>query len=406
MYKYEDMQIRFSDFGQPVGMKMSAENRWVKKAENIPWSEIEQKYAKLFTSKKGNVAKPLRLALGACIIQAEYGYSDEEVRLQIQEGPYLQFFCGFAEYKDEPPFDASLMVYFRKRLTPEILGEINELIIRQATEQTAAPEVVPIDEKDCDDEEGDDEPGNDGTLIVDATCAPSDIRYPTDTTLLNEARERSEKIIDLLHEPALGEKPRTYRRRAHKEYVEFVRARRPGVRMIRKCIRRQLGYLGRNLKTIERMQAEGGQLPAHWQEGLQTLKAVYGQQQQMYQNKTHRVEERIVSISRPFLRPIVRGKAKHPVEFGAKLDISVVNGYTRLEGYSFDAYNEATFFKEVVERYRRREGRYPARVLADKIYRNRDNLRYCKERGIRLSGPALGRPKKDDKPDKKQDRYL
>ncbi len=89
---------------------MSAENRWVKKAEDIPWNEIEQRYAALFTNKKGNVAKPLRLALGACIIQAEYGYSDEEVRLQIQEGPYLQFFCGFAKYKDEPPFDASLMV--------------------------------------------------------------------------------------------------------------------------------------------------------------------------------------------------------------------------------------------------------------------------------------------------------
>jgi hypothetical protein len=91
---------------------MSAENRWVKKAESIPWSEIEQRYARLFTNKQGNVAKPLHLALGACIIQAEYGYSDEEVRLQIQEGPYLKFFCGFAEYTDEPPFDASLMVYF------------------------------------------------------------------------------------------------------------------------------------------------------------------------------------------------------------------------------------------------------------------------------------------------------
>jgi hypothetical protein len=72
VYKYSDKQISFSDFGQPVGMQMSAENRWVKKAESIPWSEIEQRYARLFTNKKGNVAKPLRLALGACIIQAEY----------------------------------------------------------------------------------------------------------------------------------------------------------------------------------------------------------------------------------------------------------------------------------------------------------------------------------------------
>jgi len=132
MYKFSDNQISFSDFKQPIGMKMNATNRWVKKAESIPWKIIEKKYAKLFSNKKGNVAKPLRLSLGACIIQAEYGYSDVETALQIQEGPYLQFFCGFSEYRDEPPFDSSLMVYFRKRLTPEILGEINELIIQKA----------------------------------------------------------------------------------------------------------------------------------------------------------------------------------------------------------------------------------------------------------------------------------
>ena len=92
-----------------------------------------------------------------------------------------------------------------------------------------------------------------------------------------------------------------------------------------------------------------------------------------------------------------------PVEFGAKLDISVVDGYTRLESYSFEAYNESVFLQDVIERYRKRTGRYPKRVLADKIYRTRDNLRFCKKYGILLSGPALGMPKKDEKPDKQQD---
>jgi len=395
MYKFAEKQIRFSDFGQAVGMKMNPENRWVKKAERIPWDEIEERYAKLFTNKKGNVAKPLRLGLGACIIQAEYGYSDEEVRQQIQEGPYLQFFCGFSEYKDEPPFDASLMVYFRKRLTSEILGEINELIIRRAQEQC---------EGDREPEEGnDDDSNNDGTLIVDATCAPSNIRYPTDTSLLDEARRNSEAIIDLLHVPGNGEKPRTYRRRARKEYTQFVRARKPGQKKIRKCIRKQLGYLGRNLRTIEAMLARSGELPDRWLARLETLKRVYEQQSHMYDNRVHTVENRIVSISRPYLRPIVRGKAKAPVEFGAKLDISVADGYTRLETFSFEPYNESTLLKDVIERYRQRTGRYPGRVLADKIYRNRENLRFCKEQGIRLSGPALGRPKKDEQPDKRQD---
>ena len=123
----------------------------------------------------------------------------------------------------------------------------------------------------------------------------------------------------------------------------------------------------------------------------------------MYDNHTHSVENRIVSVSQPFVRPIVRGKVGNPVEFGMKFDISVSDGWTRLEYHSFDAYNEATKLQEMIELFHKREGHYPSRVLADKIYRNRENLSYCKERGIRLSGPALGRPKKDTIRDKAQD---
>jgi len=78
MYKYSSGQISLADFRQPVGMHLNEDNRGVKKAQTIPWSEIEQRYAALFTNRKGNVAKPLRLALGACIIQADCGFSDEE----------------------------------------------------------------------------------------------------------------------------------------------------------------------------------------------------------------------------------------------------------------------------------------------------------------------------------------
>ena len=118
---------------------------------------------------------------------------------------------------------------------------------------------------------------------------------------------------------------------------------------------------------------------------------------------THSVENRIVSLSQPYLRPIVRGKIKAPVDFGAKLDISVCGGFIRLEKQSFEAYNESTTLKAIIECYRDRTGTYPERVLADKIYRSRDNFAFCKERGIRLSGPALGRPKKNEKFDRKQD---
>ena len=146
----------------------------------------------------------------------------------------------------------------------------------------------------------------------------------------------------------------------------------------------------------------GKKLSQRQNERLGTLRKIYEQQKYMYDNKVHSVPDRIVSVSQPFIRPIVRGKAGKPVEFGAKLDISVVDGWTRLEYYSFDAYNEAGNLQEIAERFREREGHYPKRILADKIYRNRENLAYCKERHIRLSGPALGRSKKDAVPDNKQ----
>ena len=394
MYRYSNGQISLLDFRQPVGMNLKESNRWVKKAQIIPWTEIEKRYAALFANRKGNVAKPLRLALGACIIQAEYGYSDEETALQIQENPYLQYFCGYTGYDDSKlPFDPSLMVYFRKRLTPEVLGEINEMILRDAAK---------AEEKEDHDSGDDNGGGNNGTLTIDATCAPSNIRYPQDVSLLNEARENAEKLLDVLHDPADGKKPRSYRKRARKDYLKYIRSRKHTVRETRAAIRKQLSYLKRDLKSIDAKLTLGKQLSDRQAERLDTLRRVYKQQKYMYDNKVHSVPDRIVSIGQPFLRPIVRGKAGKPVEFGAKLDISVVNGWTRLEYCSFDAYNEAGNLQEIVERFYEREGHYPKRILADKIYRNRDNLAYCKQRHIRLAGPALGRPKKDVAPDMQQ----
>ena len=102
--------------------------------------------------------------------------------------------------------------------------------------------------------------------------------------------------------------------------------------------------------------------------------------------------------------PHSAGQGKTPVEFGAKLDVSIDGeGYGRLEKVSFDAYNESGCLVGAVERYRSRTGNYPERVLADQIYRTRDNRAYCKKYGIRLSGPKLGRPSPGAKTDKKQE---
>ncbi len=92
----------------------------------IPRDEFEIRYAGLFPSDTGNVAKPLRMALGALIIQTKFQFADRELVEQITENPYLQYFIGLPGYQEEAPFDASTLVLFRKRITAEMLMEANE----------------------------------------------------------------------------------------------------------------------------------------------------------------------------------------------------------------------------------------------------------------------------------------
>lgn len=111
MYKSNThAQRTLFDFDQPCGLKMNPDNRWIKMADTIPWDTFEEKYKGLFGSKTGNVAKPLRMALGALIIQTKFQYSDRELVEQITENPYLQYFIGLSGYQDTPPFDASTLM--------------------------------------------------------------------------------------------------------------------------------------------------------------------------------------------------------------------------------------------------------------------------------------------------------
>ncbi|SEF64921.1 Transposase DDE domain-containing protein [Algoriphagus boritolerans DSM 17298 = JCM 18970] len=105
-----------------------------------------------------------------------------------------------------------------------------------------------------------------------------------------------------------------------------------------------------------------------------------------------RMDERIVSIQQPHVRPIVRGKARFKTEFGAKIHLSLVDGYSFLDTISWDAFNEGSCLKAYVENYRQRFGFYPAKVLADKIYCSRENRKWLKDNGIKLAAKPLGRP--------------
>ncbi len=385
MYDKENKEeLKFVNFYQPFGGKMDPNNRWLKMADIVPWDVLEEKYAGQFKAI-GRGAKKVRMAVGALIIQQRFGFTDEETVAQIIENPYYQYFIGLSEYQGKQPFDSTMMVYFRKRVKPEMLEEVNDALFA---------------EKKAKKEKGnkkDDDPKNKGKLLMDATCAPADIKYPTDLNLLDEARMKLEKMIDegCIRGDFGDNRPRTYRRKGRKDYLTAAKNKKISSNKLAQAIRKQLNYVRRDLKYTERLDLSKMSERKH--EELKVIKKLYEQQKEMFEKGTHSISGRIVSISKPHIRPIVRGKAGANVEFGAKVSISMVNGYAFTDKISWENFNEGTILKDQVEKYRKRFGCYPKSVIADKIYRNRVNLVYCKERGIRLSGPPLGRLKIDEK---------
>lgn len=238
-----------------------------------------------------------------------------------------------------------------------------------------------------------------GELILDATAAELEIPYPTDLALLNEARLQSERIIDVLWSSKAfsGRKVRTYRRKAKTAYLAIARKRQKKRREIRRGIRQQLQYLRRNIRIISELSKSAAArllLKPRAKQLHETIRKVYTQQKQMYDEKSRRIDNRIINLYQPWVRPIKRGKAGADVEFGPKLSVSLIGKAAYVDYFSWDAYNEGNYLKTAVIAYHRRNSCYPKVVIGDTIYGNHENRRYLKALGIRFSGRQLGRPVK------------
>lgn len=404
-------------FQMPFGGRLSAENRWVKLANWMPWEQIEEIYAQSMNQETGRHAIPARIAFGAIFIKESEKLTDEGTVTAVQENPYMQYFLGLEEFQTEPLFDPSMMVHFRKRFPVQQVAKINEFFCTGVWPE----EMRHVDRNNGD---GDDQklsggkPGNGkknpntakkkqkrqkkakknrGKLILDATVAPADLKYPTDIDLLNQCRQHLETAIDLLwnHTHRTGHKLPYSRKHARKSYLSLAKSKKWTASKIRKAISEQLDWISRARARLNQLllqvPANLVRFPGWLWDRLSVIPLVFEQQTYMFETRTHVCENRIVSLQQPHVRPINRGKRPVATEFGQKLHLSVVDGYTFLEQTSWNNFNEGCDLQAAVEDYLRRFGVYPEVVLADRIYQTRANRSYCAELGIRLSGPALGR---------------
>lgn len=424
MIRYKNQkQLTLEGFDTPPGMILDAENRWVKLSDCIPWDKLAESYYKTLSPMLGRPSKDARIVIGAVIIKHKLSISDEESVEQIRENPYLQYFIGLEGFQSQAVFAPSLLVEVRKRMGQTVFDEFHEAII-EAVEHSRTKHAVKAD--DDDDHAGgdgtlshseadgsdpataeqslaDESVHNRGKLILDATVAEQAIRFPTDLGLLNEARELSERIIDELHAKSnrvQKKKPRTYRELARKAYVSLIKLKRVSNKKRRAGIRQQLQFLRWNLGHIEEMLKEYPQgtplLLANWLlRRYWVLPHLYQQQYEMYKTRIRRCDDRIVSISQPYIRPIIRGKPGKAVEFGAKISVSLTGeGLAHVDQLHWHAHHEGHDLQDQVEAYRQRYGYYPEVVIADTLYGSRANRSFLERNHIRFSGKPLGRPPK------------
>jgi IS5 family transposase len=246
MFRFNDpKQMTIQEFDWPFYSKMDENNRWVKLSELIPWEALARGYNQSLSESRGRKGLDARMAIGAVIIKHKLSLSDRETVAQIQENPYLQYFVGLAGFQMKEPFTPSLFVEIRKRMGDAAFDVFQDAIINAVEEAKAHHQkkpgtgkaATPATDSESDhstgapsspSSESDSAPVGDtpkqGKLLLDATVCPQAIRYPTDLSLLNEAREFSEQIIDKLYAPQreYGKKPRTYRVKARKAYLAIA----------------------------------------------------------------------------------------------------------------------------------------------------------------------------------------
>ena len=396
-HRIQQTVLAFEEFANPFGARLRKDNKWVIRASLIPWDEISQGIETVNTGA-GRPEIPFRMAFGALMVKEILGTSDRETIEAIAENPYIQFFLGMPNYTVLEPFDASSMTHFRKRFGDSIIRKANEILI---SSQSDAVDLAP---------EEDAIKTNQGTMIIDATCVPEDMRYPTDLGLLNDVRTFTEAFVTFLwHSTALtrmdGEKkPRTYRREARKEFLSVVRCRKIKENFLRKGIRKQIGYCERNFRHIDALlqRMKGFVMPEKHADRLALARKIVAQQQNLLEAKKGKdgrrasIPDRIVSFFKPHVRAIVRGKAAHPTEFGAKISVSVSEGFVYLDHLAWNAFHEGSDLPRQALLYKERTGYLPERILCDKAYHNRENRAWCKENRIELGAPPVGRPPNDN----------
>ena len=346
----------------------------------LPLKEMARELAAHFPKKhpQGNTTMfPPEGEVALMFLKPYTGLSDNGLVEMLNGNIHMQMFCGVFIDPSNPIKDGKIVSAIRNRLAPKLD------IIRQQSVLFRHWEPLLKDKDLC---------------LSDTTCYESHLRYPTDIKLMWECISW---LHDLLHKTCrqTGEPlPRSKYNNIATALLAYAKQRKPKKSATCRMQRRLLNLLGKIIGQWNRLYRQYAPLivlTAEQHKRVTAIRLVHQQQTDLFNKKE--VKHRIVSIDRPYLRPIVRGKENKRVEFGAKVNNIQIDGISFIEHHSFEAFNEGTRLRQCVEYQQSLTGVKVTRIGMDTIYATNANRRYCTENGITTNFVRKG-PKPKDEP--------
>ena len=343
----------------------------IKIADAIDWASLSDRLAKFYCSNNGRPTKPSRAKVGLLILKHLNGLSDENVVDMLKRDLYAQYLCDVSLKEAQKFINSSSLTYFRKQIGPEGVKLIEAEVLNTLKKNKIM---------------------RGRRLITDTTVMPVNIAYPTDINLLDKIRRKAVEYIGKARD--FGAKTyRTYQRTARKVVITYQKVRKHTIKSRRRVQKKLLQFSGRNIeqlndaiKTAKESSTPTVQKPKEQfikkaEQFLQTARNILAQQKQIYQNK--KVAERIVSVHKTHIRPMVRGKYPVEVEFGPKILVNLQGDCLFLEDVQFNNVADSQLLERSIQGYKERFGKTPTQLAADRGFWSKDNRQLAEDLGIK-----------------------
>lgn len=370
MYTQESTEHQFSfTHDWFITPELDKGDELIQIADSIDWVSLSEKLAKFYCPNNGRPIIPSRVKIGLLILKHLKWLSDEGVVSELKANVYMQYLCDLSLKEAAKCIEPSSLTRFRKQIGIEGVKLIEQEVLKllKKTKRIRGRR-----------------------LVVDTTVMPVDIAYPTDVVLLDKVRRKA--VIYLDKAKAFGAKVyRTYQRTARNIVIRYQKIRKHTVQMRRRVQKKLLQFSRRNVTQLSdalnvlasSLQPENKTKEQFVQDALQFLETsqeVLEQQKKVYHGQ--KVEDRIVSLHKRHIRPMVRGKFPIEVEFGPKVLLNLQGECVFLEDLRFDNVSDTQLLERSLKGYQERFGKPPTQLACDRGFWSKENRQLAEDYGI------------------------